>query len=143
MPEPVAELLSLSLPCDPRAPGAVRDALGRSEDIGWVRGDATLVANELVTNAVLHSGCSEDHMIEVRVDVRAERLRISVRDPGTSGHEAAVRSGQPVGGWGLQIVDQLAERWGSERAEGYQVWAELAPSLVSLERPGLTSQSAV
>lgn len=135
MREPVAELLSMKLPCDAQAPGAVRHALGRSQDIGWVRGDATLVASELVTNAVLHSGCSEDQMIEVRVDVRAERLRISVRDPGASGHEATVRSGQPVGGWGLQIVDQLAERWGSERAEGYQVWAELGPSLLGLDRP--------
>jgi anti-sigma regulatory factor (Ser/Thr protein kinase) len=125
MPEPAAELFSMDLPCDPRAPRAVRDALDRSEDIGCVLGDATLVATELVTNAVRHSGCSARQTLEVRVDVRPERLRISVRDPGRSGREAEVRSGQTVGGWGLQIVEQLAERWGSERAEGYQVWAEI------------------
>jgi hypothetical protein len=102
----------------------VRDALDRRE-IGWVLGDAMLVASELVTNAVLHSGCSGNETIEVRVDVRSERLRISVRDPGRSGRNAELRADQPVGGWGLRVVEQLAERWGSERAAGYQVWAEV------------------
>jgi serine/threonine-protein kinase RsbW len=125
-----SESFSMAVPCDPRAPGTVRDALDRREDIGWVLGDAMLVASELVTNAVLHSGCSGHETIEVRVDVRPERLRISVRDSGRSGRNAEIRSGLPVGGWGLRVVDQLAERWGSERAEGYHVWAEvgMAPS---------------
>jgi hypothetical protein len=26
----------------------------------------------------------------------------------------------------LRIVEQLAQRWGSERPDGYRVWAELA-----------------
>jgi serine/threonine-protein kinase RsbW len=115
----------MAVPCDPRAPAAVRHALDCREDIGWVLGDAMLVASELVTNAVLHSGCSDNETIEVRVEVRPERLRISVRDPGRSGRNAEVRSGQLVGGWGLRVVEQLADRWGSERAEGYQVWAEV------------------
>lgn len=126
MLEPTSESLRVAVPCDPRAPAVVRDVLERSqEDAGWVLGDAKLVASELVTNAVLHSGCSADQTLEVRVDVWAERLRISVRDPGRSGRDAEVRSGESVGGWGLQIVEQLAERWGSERAEGYRVWAEI------------------
>jgi signal transduction histidine kinase len=125
MSAPVAKLFSLNLPCDPAAPGAVRAALDRSEGIGCVLDDAALVATELVTNAVRHSGCSADQTLEVRVDVRSEGLRISVRDPGRSGREAELRSGRTVGGWGLQVVEQIAERWGSERTEGYQVWAEI------------------
>jgi signal transduction histidine kinase len=125
MPAPVAELFSMNLPCGPGAPGAVRDALDHRDDIGCVRDDAALVATELVTNAVRHSGSSAGQTLEVRLDVRSERLRISVRDPGRSGREAEVRSGRSVGGWGLQIVEQIAERWGSERTAGYQVWAEI------------------
>lgn len=137
MLEPTSESFSMAVPCDPRAPAAVRDALDRREDIGWVLGDAMLVASELVTNAVLHSGCSGDETIEVCVEVRSERLRISVRDPGRSGRNAEVRAGQPVGGWGLRVVEQLAERWGSERTEGYQVWAEVGTVSGETEAMGL------
>jgi signal transduction histidine kinase len=125
MLEPTSDSISLALPCNAQAPAAVRDALDRSQDIGWARDDAMLVASELVTNAVLHSGCSHHETIEVRIEVLSERLRISVRDPGRSGSSAEVGSGQLAGGWGLRVVEQLAERWGSERAEGYQVWAEI------------------
>jgi hypothetical protein len=30
-----------------------------------------------------------------------------------------------VGGWGLQIIEALCERWGEERDHGYRVWAEI------------------
>lgn len=53
-------------------------------------------------------------------------MRISVRDPGTSGRsaEVAVHPG-PAGGLGLMIVSQLACAGGSERLRhGYEVWAE-------------------
>lgn len=89
-------------------------------------GDVMLVASELVTNAVLHSGCSDDHLIQVDVERRAQRLLITVRDPGLSGTEAQGRPGGVDGGWGLLIVDELAQRWGAERADGYCVWAEVA-----------------
>lgn len=87
-----------------------------------------LVASELVTNAVLHSGCASDHRLKVRATLQRDRLLISVHDPGISG--ASVQPRRPehsaLGGWGLQIAEQLAERWGSERPDGYRVWAELA-----------------
>jgi serine/threonine-protein kinase RsbW len=127
MPDTYSELMNLELPCDPQAPAAVRGALhDRSGGTDWRMGDAILVASELVTNAVLHSGCAEDESIQVRVRVRPEHLLISVRDPGASGGDAQVRSSPAIGGWGLQIVEQLTERWGADRAGGYNVWAELA-----------------
>lgn len=116
----------MELPCDEHAPASVRGALDESAGPGWVLGDVMLLASELVTNAVLHSGCSEDHLIRVDVQQRAERLLITVRDPGISGTEAVSRQGDIDGGWGLLIVDELAQRWGAERADGYCVWAEVA-----------------
>jgi two-component sensor histidine kinase len=119
-----SEILSIELPCNEYAPGTVRDALDGSTDTDWALGDAMLIANELVTNAVMHSGCSGDHLLHVDVRRQPERLVIRVRDPGVSGTEVG-RPGAD-GGWGLVIVDELAQRWGAERAEGYSVWAEIA-----------------
>jgi serine/threonine-protein kinase RsbW len=98
-------------------------------------GDAMLVASELVTNAVLHSLCTEEDELVVSVARVDDFVRLSVRDPGLSGQTAKI-SGDPrwFGGLGLRIVEQLAARWGSQRhAEGYEVWAELP--LMASRRP--------
>ncbi|HWE08170.1 MAG TPA: ATP-binding protein [Solirubrobacteraceae bacterium] len=119
--------LSLDLPCDTRAPGAVRAALS---DVDWIDGAAaqvTLIASELVTNAVVHSGCREDHVLAVRAAVSRNRIMISVHDPGLSDEGARPRFGSEgtTGGWGLRIVDELSARWGAQRQDGYRVWAEV------------------
>lgn len=87
-----------------------------------------LVASELVTNAVLHSGCKDNHAIQVSVGIREDRLVITVLDPGLSDEDARVREDPTFGGFGLRIVDQLADKWGAERTHGYCVWAEVALS---------------
>ncbi|MGA9856364.1 MAG: ATP-binding protein [Solirubrobacteraceae bacterium] len=122
------QTLSLDLPCDRSAPGAIRDAIGRMGGMDGLAGDVALVAGELVTNAVLHSGGSSQDMVEVTVFVEPGRVRVSVHDPGRSGQSAQPRhfADDAIGGWGLQIVDRIALRWGAERSEGYRVWAEMA-----------------
>jgi anti-sigma regulatory factor (Ser/Thr protein kinase) len=121
------ELLSLDIPCNRSAPAVVRDALGEVHDGVWSLDDGLLVASELVTNAVRHSGCAPDHTLQVNVGLVQDGLMISVHDPGLSKGTAEPRVSDPIepGGWGLQIVEQLATRWGSERPDGYRVWAEL------------------
>ncbi len=122
-----SELLSLALPCDRHAPAAVREALGEVHDGVWSLDDGLLVASELVTNAVRHSGCQPEHSIQVCVDLNGDGLVISVHDPGLSMDSAEPRITEEMetGGWGLRIVDKLATRWGTERPNGYRVWAEL------------------
>jgi anti-sigma regulatory factor (Ser/Thr protein kinase) len=78
-----------------------------------------------VTNAVLHSGCGGDHLLQVRARRRPDRLLISVHDPGLSGQSASLKESD-FGLWGLHIIERLAQRWGCERPDGYRVWAELA-----------------
>jgi anti-sigma regulatory factor (Ser/Thr protein kinase) len=98
----------------------------RLSDLGWVLEDATLVASELVTNAVRHSLCTEEEYLSVLI-TRDGRLRISVLDPGRSGRDAEIAD-RPIelGGLGLKVVEQLATAWGAERhPDGYSVWAEL------------------
>ncbi|MDQ6605724.1 MAG: ATP-binding protein [Actinomycetota bacterium] len=123
----VTEILSLDVPCDQHAPAAVRDALGEIHNGAWSLDDGLLVASELVTNAVRHSGCAPDHVLQVSVDLARGGLVISVHDPGISKCSAVPRAGddEEPGGWGLRIVEKLATRWGAERPNGYRVWAEL------------------
>jgi serine/threonine-protein kinase RsbW len=127
MPGRPSKLLSLDVPCDLNAPAVVRRAFADFDDDGSALADAILVASELVANAVLHSGASADHMVRVRASLQPQRdvLLISVHDPGFSG-ESAQPDRSEHGGWGLRIVERLAQQWGAERREGYRVWAELA-----------------
>jgi serine/threonine-protein kinase RsbW len=122
------ELVAVDLPCDLHAPARAREALGAAQELGWQLGDAMLVASELVTNALQHSGCDATHQIELRVRRTANRLFISVCDPGASGRSAREESPADIGsgGVGLWMVAQLAHRWGTERRGDYCVWAELA-----------------
>jgi anti-sigma regulatory factor (Ser/Thr protein kinase) len=120
-------LMALTLPCAPQASAAVREELSRLDGLGWILGDVMLVASELVNNAIVHSGGTPHHDLRVCASRRAERLIISVRDPGLSGSPAAPAPATDghVGGWGLRIVETLCERWGEERGDGYRVWAEI------------------
>jgi serine/threonine-protein kinase RsbW len=127
MTSPPDDLLSLELPCDVHAPVIVRDALAEVHDGGWSLDDGRLIASELVGNAVRHSGCEDDHRLQIDVSRRQGRLLISVHDPGLSGQAASPADGDPSepGGWGLRIIRELCEAWGTERPDGYRVWAEL------------------
>jgi anti-sigma regulatory factor (Ser/Thr protein kinase) len=120
--------LRLDLPCDQMAPSAVRQALAEGEHDGWVMGDVMLVASELVTNAVIHSGCSPDDVVSVELQLGSEAILCAVSDPGRSRTEAVPAPADRLhGGFGLRVVDQLASRWGHERQDSgrYRVWAEL------------------
>jgi anti-sigma regulatory factor (Ser/Thr protein kinase) len=120
------DALRFSVRCDEFAPKAAREMIAKLSGLDWVVGDAMLVASELVTNAVRHSLCSADEFLTICLTWDG-RLRITVRDPGTTGREAMIAD-RPVelGGLGLKVVAQLSDRWGAEREpDGYRVWAEL------------------
>ncbi|QPK49204.1 ATP-binding protein [Streptomyces gardneri] len=82
--------------------------LGLSQDL---RGTACLVASELITNSVLHSG---SHSVEVLVSAERGHLVISVRDHG-SWHARTEPRHSPADadiacGRGLGLVEALANR---------------------------------
>lgn len=123
---PRREVLALAVACGSEAPATVRWALREISELGAARDDVLLVASELVTNAVVHSGGSPADTIEVRAVLTGGSVSISVQDPGRSGVSPRLRGEDALaGGWGLQIVRQLAHRWGFERDRGHRVWAEL------------------
>jgi len=88
--------------------------------------DMALVFTELLTNAVLHSGCAPDDALVVRLALVGDRSRGSVTDrgPGFSTEPGAVTP-RVDGGLGLFIVGRLARAWGVKRVDaGNEVWFE-------------------
>jgi anti-sigma regulatory factor (Ser/Thr protein kinase) len=90
--------------------------------------DADLLLTELVTNAVRHSHASCGQPISLVLELWPTGLRMAVTDPGP-GFEWRQRAGdQPAeeGGYGLVLVDRIAQRWGIQRTSGRStVWFEL------------------
>lgn len=86
-----------------------------------------LLTSELVNNSVVHGNAREDDLIEIEVRATADGVRTCVSDPGTGfSPQRRSRATDEPGGWGLELVERLAERWGVERDERTSVWFELA-----------------
>jgi anti-sigma regulatory factor (Ser/Thr protein kinase) len=88
--------------------------------------DATLLVSELVTNAVRHAPRAGIPEIELRLKLDPERIRVVVSDPG-AGFVAEPRMPTASGssGWGLYLVDRIADRWGVITKTGSEVWFEI------------------
>jgi hypothetical protein len=126
MIDPSPDLLLMEVPCDRHAPALVRQALAEVQEVDSSLSDGVLVASELVTDAVLHSGCGAEHMLEVRASLCRDRLRISVRDAGPVTAGPRHVSDSEFRPWGVRIIARLSQRWGCERPDGYRIWAEVA-----------------
>jgi anti-sigma regulatory factor (Ser/Thr protein kinase) len=83
------------------------------------RTDATLMVSELVTNALLHGTGT----ISLRIDVEPRGVRVEVSDQGDVALSPSPTPGAH-GGWGLRIVEQLADDWGV-REGSTRVWFRL------------------
>jgi anti-sigma regulatory factor (Ser/Thr protein kinase) len=85
-----------------------------------------LLVSELVTNAVRHAGLGPKDVIRLVVELRRRALRVEVHDPG-GGFEPGPPSPDPSrpSGWGLYLVNELADRWGVDSKRRTQVWFEL------------------
>lgn len=110
-----------------RAPAQARDILKPplSEAVEPGLCDHVLVmVSELVTNSVLHGGASEGDEIELSLSWRPEALRVEVLDKGP-GFGASLADPDRQGGWGLQLVEKMADRWGVIRTDATIVWFEM------------------
>jgi hypothetical protein len=128
----VGPRLSVHLVPAPDAPRRARRMVARACSLWGLRGVgpvAELVVSELVTNAVVHAGTPS--LLTVRRI--GDSLQLAVRDgdprpAGADGDEAdPVPECYREHGRGLQLVDALADRWGTfATADGKVVWAQVA-----------------
>ncbi len=124
----VEPLIAMELPAEPHSAKVARDAIaGLDGHLGNVFGDVVLLISELVTNSVRHAGLVATQPLQLSVVTSGDTVRVAVRDPGP-GFRPPPPPPNPahVGGWGLVLVDQLAEKWGVEHdGEANVVWCEL------------------
>ncbi|HXF73537.1 MAG TPA: ATP-binding protein [Actinomycetota bacterium] len=88
--------------------------------------DLRLLVSELVGNSVRHARVGPDASLCVRVEVADRSVRVEVTDPGP-GFEAPGGDRPAVGasGWGLRLVDRIADRWGVDPGPPSRVWLEI------------------
>jgi anti-sigma regulatory factor (Ser/Thr protein kinase) len=113
--------LSTNLPRSPDSISAARQLVNRrtpSLDSQQQR-DAALMVSELVTNALVHGVGA----ISLRIDVEADAVRVEVADEGNVAVAPSPEAGAH-GGWGLRIVEQLADDWGVLKGST-KVWFQL------------------
>jgi anti-sigma regulatory factor (Ser/Thr protein kinase) len=123
-------MLNLVLTEEHGAAAAARRALLEGDESlpVTVRNDILLLVSELVSNAVVHAGAGPERPLQVQVLRGPRWIVVTVEDegPGFSWHPTP-DGGNESGGWGLFLVDRIADRWGVEcTADGTRVWFEIA-----------------
>jgi integral membrane sensor domain MASE1/anti-sigma regulatory factor (Ser/Thr protein kinase) len=85
-----------------------------------------LLVSELVTNSIRHAHTPASASVELRATVFPDRVRVEVSD---HGHGFEPTRPEPTrdsrSGWGLYLVEQLADRWGVNSTPQTQVWFEI------------------
>jgi anti-sigma regulatory factor (Ser/Thr protein kinase) len=124
-----AKIVSFTVPGGKRAAGVARRSV-LSSKVGVpsvMRHRLALLLSELVTNAIQHGGAGPHETIHVRLASTPERVRVEVHDPGSQAGPPAERLEAETGGYGLLLVDRLADGWGRDRTEagGSLAWFEL------------------
>ena len=106
--------------------GRARALIRRSLTAWGLSGEVAslqLAGSELVTNALVH-GSGE---VEVQLAAVGGLVRLEVVDEGSDTSPQVARAGESDrrGGWGLLVVEQVADRWGAETGPaGTRVWME-------------------
>jgi hypothetical protein len=91
------------------------------------RDDAALLVTELVANVVDHVGGEASLTLELTSS--EGWLRIAVRDGSSVRPVVQELSRERPRGRGLRMVQEIADRWGSEDHQGgKRVWFELGPA---------------
>jgi anti-sigma regulatory factor (Ser/Thr protein kinase) len=127
---PFGKVAEIGLPMSSAAPGAARIVIAHCLT-GLVSQrillDAELLVGEVVANSLEHGHLGDADTVLLRVYLAAETLRVEIENPGTVDVAAASSTGRRTrpGGFGLDLVDRLAGRWGVSRTGSTTVWLEM------------------
>lgn len=130
----MARRLQTRLPLDPTAGARARRSLEpfRAYVDPHSFEALRLLVTELVNNSLMHSGRPEGDPIVLNVELAGRRVRVEVADRGTEA--GLIRRGpgpHSESGWGLFLVDRLADEWGYASEGPTRVWFEMST------RPGV------
>jgi serine/threonine-protein kinase RsbW len=105
------ERVSVSLPLDVVAAQAARHALRlfRTRISEQTASALGLIATELVTNAYRHGG--QAGTVDLSAHLTDEHVHLAVKSP-RGDTKPTIRGGTEQGGWGLRLVDSIADDWG-------------------------------
>jgi two-component sensor histidine kinase len=73
--------------------------------------ELVLLVTELVSNSVRHAGLRRDQRIRIRVSLAGSTVRAEVREPGRGFKPELPPTPERAGGFGLFLVNRLANRW--------------------------------
>jgi integral membrane sensor domain MASE1/anti-sigma regulatory factor (Ser/Thr protein kinase) len=127
-PTAPGEHVALRLPAEPGAIPLARQAIEKLEPVleHALLVNVRLLVSELVTNSIRHAHTPAWASIDLLATAFADRVRVEVGDhgPGFDPRPPDPDRDSPSG-WGLYLVDQLADRWGVSRTDGNRVWFEI------------------
>jgi anti-sigma regulatory factor (Ser/Thr protein kinase) len=121
--------LELSLERDVYAPSRARAAVGeRCEQLG-VDGSLAqsliLLVSEVVSNSVRHSAADPKAPIGLVAVFDKEAIRVTITDAGNGFTPRRRDPGRTHDGYGLYLLEKVADRWGVDSKGDTKVWFEL------------------
>ena len=117
-----------TVPADASAPSKARDLLAEASPPRFPDRrleDARLVLTEIVGNAVRHADWNDPSgEILLRFDAEGARLRVEVEQPTTAAGVGVMEPpvGDAIGGFGLRLVEMIADDWGHDDGPPGMVW---------------------
>jgi anti-sigma regulatory factor (Ser/Thr protein kinase) len=123
----MSDELTLLFAGGPDAPTRARYALlALNGALADVRDTVRLLVTELVSNSVVHAGADNESTITLRVVASADGARVEVEDRGPGFVPVSIEPDRERGGgFGLFLVNELADRWGVEPEQPARVWFEV------------------
>lgn len=122
--------VEIELPARPQASRLARIALD-----GWLNrtvgppraDDVRLAAVEIVSNAIRHARLSSGDTVRLTTAVDDDAIHVEVEQP-TPARDVRIvpeRERGVTGGFGLVLVDRVADRWGADPGPPGRVWFEI------------------
>lgn len=118
-------LMHIDIPRDIRAPARARRAVEAfADDLpSAAAADVKLMVSELISNSVKYGGAGAISLA-LRSEERGHLHAEVVDGGGRFVPQERERPATEAGGWGLYLVETLADRWGV-REDGARVWFEI------------------
>jgi anti-sigma regulatory factor (Ser/Thr protein kinase) len=93
---------------------------------GSLKQSLFLLVSEVVSNAVRHSAADPKAAVELLASFGEKTIRVTVTDGGDGFTPRPRDPARTHDGYGLYLLEKVAERWGVESRGDTKVWFELA-----------------